>query len=33
GTLRDGKINRNRDYWSLSTMKEKMKAAKAAAQA
>jgi ketosteroid isomerase-like protein len=30
GTLRDGKIATNRDYWSLSTMKEKMKAAKAA---
>src|SRR3954452_17562415 len=26
GTLRDGKIAVNRDYWSLSTMNEKLKA-------
>jgi ketosteroid isomerase-like protein len=30
GTLRDGKIATNRDYWSLSAMKDKMKAARAA---
>jgi len=30
GTLRDGKIAVNRDYWSLSTMKEKLKATNAA---